>query len=240
MIQIAISNESTVIPDNDVLACLAALQIQVNRDFAPLWGISAQLSFLPKGQSTSGWQLIVFDTSDQADALGYHELTSTGQPLGKIFAKSDIQAGTSWTVTASHELLEMLVDPWINLTAESDGQDGSITLYAYECSDAVEADALGYKIGDVLVSDFVLPAWFQPLVPGPYSFRKSVTAPFQLAPGGYISILQAGSGVGWQQVTAQLGRRGLMSLAPGGPDAPQGSRRQRRLIPDANWRRSER
>jgi hypothetical protein len=39
-----------------------------------------------------------------------------GFPIGKVFAASDLKAGTSWTVTASHELLEMLGDPNINLT----------------------------------------------------------------------------------------------------------------------------
>jgi len=50
---------------------------------------------------------VILDDSDQAGALGYHDLTSDGLPIGKVFAASDLKAGTSWTVTASHELLEM-------------------------------------------------------------------------------------------------------------------------------------
>jgi hypothetical protein len=42
--------------------------------------------------------------------VGYHDLTNEGLPLGKVFAGSDMVNGYNWTVTASHELLEMLID----------------------------------------------------------------------------------------------------------------------------------
>jgi len=234
MIKIAVINESTVVADAAVQACVNALQVQVWRDFAPVWGIDAQLNFHPSKIAPAGaWQLVILDDSDQADALGYHELTSGGLPLGKVFAKSDLTAGTSWTVTASHELLEMLVDPDCNDCAEWDRADGSTWFFAYEVCDAVEADALGYQIDGVLVSNFVTPAWFlSQSLPVPLDFRGDVKAPFTLAPGGYISIFEVGAGVvaGWQQVTSDY--------KPGGPSAPIGSRRVRRAMPDRDWRRS--
>lgn len=232
MIKIAILNESTVVSDADVQACVNALAVQVARDFFPWWGIIAQLNFHPsKIAPPNTWQLVVLDDSDQADALGYHELTAGGLPLGKVFARSDQQAGTSWTVTASHELLEMLADPDIELAAEFDSADGSISFYSYECADAVEADNLGYRIGGVLVSDFVFPSWFQPAAPGPRDLVGAVKSSFELAPGGYISLLKVGQGSGWTQVTADK--------LPGGPAAPRGSRRWRRNLPKACWRRSK-
>src|SRR6266581_3514657 len=97
---------------------------------------------------------------DFAGALGYHDLTKQGLPLGKVFAGSDMKLGYNWTVTASHELLEMLADPDINLTAFVQDSDTSGILYAYETADACEADEYGYKIDGVLVSDFVFPSWF--------------------------------------------------------------------------------
>jgi len=42
---------------------------------------------------------------------GHHDLTPDGLPVGKSFAGTDKHFGHSWTVTASHELLEMLADP---------------------------------------------------------------------------------------------------------------------------------
>jgi hypothetical protein len=231
VIKIAILNESTVVSDAEVQACVNALAVQVARDFFPWWGIIAQLNFHPsKIAPPNTWQLVVLDDSDQANALGYHELTAGGLPLGKIFARSDQQAGTSWTVTASHELLEMLVDPNIELAAEQDSTAGAISFYSYEVCDAVEADNLGYKINGVQVSDFVTPAWFQTAAPGPRDHRGAVSQSFQLAPGGYISLLQVPGGAGWTQVTADL--------RPGGPTPPPGSRRWRRNLPKACWRRS--
>ena len=117
-IKISVINSSTVLSDDEVKAAVPALQKQVSRDFAPAWGIDADLTFVAKGHkpSKTTWWLIILDNSDQAGALGYHDVTSEGLPIGKVFAGSDMQYGYNWTVTASHELLEMLGDPEINLT----------------------------------------------------------------------------------------------------------------------------
>jgi hypothetical protein len=120
-IKIAFINESTVLTDVQVKAAIPALQKQVSRDFAPVWGVDADPSFVQKTVPVppQTWLIGVFDNSDQAGALGYHDLTENGLPLAKVFAGSDIQYKSSWTVTASHELLEMLGDPDINLDAFS-------------------------------------------------------------------------------------------------------------------------
>jgi hypothetical protein len=34
------------------------------------------------------------------------------------------------------------------------------SIYAVEVADAVEADAVAYKKGNTMISDFVLPTWF--------------------------------------------------------------------------------
>src|SRR5216684_5689352 len=141
--RIDIINASTVLKDEQIELVIPALQEQVSWDFAPAWGRDAQLSFVPSGTPPSmvggNWQLIVCDDSDQAGALGYHDLTKDGLPLGKVFAKTDLQYGEKWSTTASHEFLEMLGDPDINLTAFVEGSDGnSGVLYAYEVCDACE------------------------------------------------------------------------------------------------------
>ncbi len=118
-IKVAVINASNAVSDADVQGAVGALQTQVHRDFAPVWGIDADLEFVPPGTRPppGTWWLAILDNSDQAGALGYHDLTSQGLPLGKVFAQSDIESGNNWTVTASHELLEMLADPGINLAA---------------------------------------------------------------------------------------------------------------------------
>jgi hypothetical protein len=136
-IKVAVFNVSTVLTAEQVQAALPALQTQVSRDFAPVWGIDAELEFIPTGRRlpVDAWWLGVFDNSDVAGALGYHDLTPAGRPLGKVFAGTDLHTGHSWTVTMSHELLEMLADPDINLTVFVQDSHSTGRLYAYESFD---------------------------------------------------------------------------------------------------------
>ncbi len=224
---IAITNASTCLTDAQVEAVLPALQKQVSDDFKAYWEQDCTLMFLPKDQPLTGgwWQIVIADNPDQAGALGYHEMTSQGTPLGKVFAKLDLQSGASWTVTLSHELLEMLADPWVNWCAT--GSDSRI--YALEVCDAVEADELGYTIDGVLVSDFITPAWYEPTCADRLDFKQHVNKELELVLGGYISVFDPTGG--WTQINAR---------GEGGPRIAPGSRRQRRKLIRPAWRKSER
>src|SRR5690348_1485515 len=94
---IAILNESTVVTDAEVQSWIPALQTQVTDHFCPAWGFGATLTFVPKSERPppDAWQIAVLDNSDQAGALGYHDLTADNLPLAKVFAKSDLQFGNS-------------------------------------------------------------------------------------------------------------------------------------------------
>ena len=236
-IQISIINASTVLSDKDVHPVVQALQHQVTNDFRPAWGVDAELKFIPEGQSPPAgtWWLTLLDDSDQAGALGYHDLTPDGLPIGKVFAGTDLKFGSSWSVTASHELLEMLGDPNINLTVLVQTNDTAGTLYAYEVCDACEDDSFGYKIDGVLVSDFVYPAYFESFRAAKstqFDYGKKVTGPFTLLKGGYISVLDLGNlSEGWQQLTASKAD----SAAGINSRARIGSRRERRRISRAHW-----
>jgi hypothetical protein len=188
----------------------------------------------------------VLDNSDQAGALGYHDVTNEGLPLGKVFAGSDLASGYKVSVTFSHELLEILVDPEINRCVFLLRSDGSGLIVAYESCDAVEADKLGYEIDGVTVSDFVTPRWFMPGFPGPYDFLEHCTKPLQLLTGGYISVFDVTKGAGWQQVTADQAVDLLeepaaitRSAARAASRPHPGSRRERRRTPRGHWQRSE-
>src|ERR1051325_662187 len=235
-IQISIFNRSTVLTDAQVQAAVPALQIQVHRDFAPPWGIDADLTFVPENKkpSVNSWWLVVLDNSDQAGALGYHDVTNAGRPIGKVFAATDKQYGNQWTVTASHELLEMLGDPENTLTVFVQASNTAGRLYAYETADACEADSDGYQINGVLVSDFVYPAWFESSAqPGTQlDYRNLIKKPFDLRPGGYIGYFDIGSGSGWQQLNAQRAKANYASR----PHV--GSRRERRRTLRDQWLKS--
>jgi hypothetical protein len=233
MIHIAIVNASSALHDTEVEAAVGGLQRQISGDFAAAWGVDAHLSFVAHGATlpSDQWWLAVLDDSDQQGALGYHDLTTDGLPLGKVFAATDQKYGKQWTVTASHELLEMLADPDIDLAAFVEQKSSVARLYAYEVCDPVEADELAYDVDGVRVSGFVYPAWFQ-------SFRRRgstrfdhaghLTQPFELAPGGYCSVYDV-TGGSWRQVTRD-GDEPRFGHRP-----RPGSRRERRRTPRSEW-----
>lgn len=230
-IKIGVFNESTVLSDADVIKMVSAIQHQIRYDWAPIWGVDADLIFMPKTAAprSNMWHVVVFDNADQAGALGYHDLTPEGLPLGKVFAKTTLDYGGKVSVTFSHEVLEMLGDPDVNLIAMNPDPGGNIKFYAYEVCDAVEADNFGYDINGVTVSDFVTPAWFESfrkIGSTKFSFKGHVNAPFQLAPGGYIGVFDPSSG--WSQLTA---RSSYAYESRPGP----GSRRDKRRTPRDQW-----
>lgn len=187
MITVAVINESTILSTTEVQHAVAALDHQVQADFTPHWGVTARVRFYPQhiNPPADAWVLAILDDSDQAGALGYHDLTANGYPIGRVFARTDADYGLSWTVTASHELLEMLADPDCALAA----QLGTKAVFvAREIGDPVESDQWAYLVGDVLVSDFVLPSWFQRQAHKPFDFGGHLHSPLTLLPGGYVSI----------------------------------------------------
>jgi hypothetical protein len=249
-----VNDQSSGVPDQNALDMVKAIEHQVLWDFGPRWGAGAHFVFVPVGHKppAGAWTIALLDSSDQAGALGYHDLTPEGLPLGKVFAGTDRQYGSNICVTLSHEVLEMLADPWIDLSAYSD--DGKF--YGWEACDAVEADELGYQAGNGLqVSAFVTPAWFGH-GPGDVCYPAGrVTKPFELAPGGYTSLFDPSNGQGWQQVTAQRHPNelpeGVLSPAASEQRPRQdealrlfrslpriGSRRERRIRGRSNWVRS--
>jgi hypothetical protein len=236
---IYVINASTVLKDEEVTAAMSSLQTQISRDFAPAWGIDAELSFAghESAKPPDGtWWLAILDDADQASAYGYHDVTNDHLPLGKVFAATDIKNGKQWTVTASHELLEMIVDPEINLAVLEQGDPSTVgMLYAYEVCDPCESEAHGYQIDGVLVSDFVFPAWFQgsrARNSAQFDFCKHIHEPFELAAGGYIGTLQLANGCGWQIKKAPEAK-GILQRGN------VGTRRERRQTRRDLWQSSE-
>ncbi|MEV7613729.1 hypothetical protein [Streptomyces sp. NPDC089799] len=174
----------------------AALQKQVTRDFGPLWQVDAtvdafdRLEDVPVGY----WPLIVVD--DVPDAAGYHT-DDNGQPF------SLIEFSDSWSLTASHEMLEMCADPFGNrlVSGRSPHPDQGQVEFLVEVADPSEAVQFGYTVNGMLVSDFFTPRFYDPVaVDGVrYSFGGHVKAPRQVLPGGYISWRDPATDQWWQQ-----------------------------------------
>lgn len=228
MTHIDVINESTVLKDVDIQTMLPALQQQWNQDLRQYWNIEAvTFNLVPRSNTAlNSWWLVFLDTSDQADALAYHDLTSAGQPISKVFAKTLADANASISVGTSHELCEMAIDPWIN----SASQDAKGVFWSTEICDPVEDDLYGYKIDNILVSDFVTPAWFgHQFAQPPYDFEHHVLAPFEVLSGGYAQTFDAD--IGWQQIFGSKPRAHRIEPLPG-------SRRERRTRSWKAWERS--
>ncbi|MGH7183900.1 MAG: hypothetical protein ACREJN_18245, partial [Nitrospiraceae bacterium] len=123
-------------------------------------------------------------------------------PISKVFVKTTLDNHDLVSVSASHELVEMLVDPAINMMTT--GPNPKI-MYAYESADPVEA--LSYKVNGIPMSDFIYPAYFEAFrKPRSSQFDrlKKVTKPFQILSGGYQIIFKNGK---WTQVFGSAAKK---------------------------------
>src|ERR1700740_1822229 len=152
---IACFNQATTNLQVDLDALIAAMQSYIDTFVAPVWGTGAKLvkttAFHP-----GAWWMVFLDNADQAGALAYHDLTPDGLPVSKVFVKTTLDDNQLVSVSASHELVEMLVDPAINMMTT--GPDPKAT-YAYESADPVEESS--FPVSGIQMSDFVHPSYFE-------------------------------------------------------------------------------
>jgi hypothetical protein len=221
MPQISVVNESTAYPDSSIQQMFAAFTQQWNQDLRSIWGVEqAEFVAVPKSKKppAGSWWLVFLDNSDQADALAYHDLTNDGMPISKVFVKTLEADKASISVGATHELVEMAVDPWLNGAF----QDPQGIFWAAEVADPVEDDSYGYTIGTILVTDFVTPNWFaHPHSQAKIDFKDHAASAFEVLTGGYAQKYDPTTG--WQQVTGSKASKGAAATAP------RGSRRERRM-----------
>ena len=247
MPDIIVINESTVVSDEDLATWTAAVQRQITEHVAPFWGVSATLHNLPSGSprpTGDEWWMVVLDDELSTINLGYHELGSNGQPMGKVLAKKELDSPwnspgltrESPSRVLSHEIIEMLVDP--NLVSTIDYDDMS---YQVEPGDIVMLPTQGYPIDNVLVSGWATPAYYRLNTDTRYDYGGYLTGPCPTqAHGTYLLQRKIGEQT-WQPNV-------LYALAEGPGLEPQrlhymtrphlGSRRHRIALGHAKWIRS--
>jgi hypothetical protein len=184
-------NLATVPLGVDYAKLIVALQKYLDEHVVPIWGYPAKLVSYPNIAAVPAdqWQLLFLDDADAANALGYHDLTKNGQPVSKIFVKTTIADGEKVSVTASHELAEMLLDPGAQLWAQK--PDGSFV--AYELSDPVEEQT--FDIDGIAMSNFVYPSYFESFKHpkgAKFDHLGKVKGPFQITKGGYLIVAKGG------------------------------------------------
>jgi hypothetical protein len=194
MQQVALVSQTPSVPLSEIVKVAAALQKQVTRDFAPIWEVSATVDSFAKLEDVplGYWPIMVRDdVTTNFQAAGIH-LDDNGQPF------SLVQASDDWALTSSHEVLEMLADPFGErvIAGNPPKQGGKKATdmkrveYLIEVCDPSEADEFSYTVNDVTVSDFYTPNFFDPIASSGvrYSFTGAITKPRTVLQGGYISF----------------------------------------------------
>jgi hypothetical protein len=169
----------TEIPDAEVLKVVRAINRQLSEDFVPHWHTSARvrlegcsplndtaraaierLKQAPQDVRGDAIMYLWDKVADVDRALGYHDANNRGLPYGFVFTDLSAKLGEPWSVTLSHEVLELVGDANVNIFAAGPHPEDPqrVVFHWYEMCDAVQADS--YDIDGVLVSNFVLPLYF--------------------------------------------------------------------------------
>jgi hypothetical protein len=197
VIQVGLVDVTGQLDPNLVEAAAAAINLQVMRDLPQFWNVQATVRYLPDATKLPAgvWPVRLVRSLPPGEG-GFHS-DRHNQPFAKVIATP---GNAGWTIDASHETIEMLVDPSGNRMQSSRAirivggkiQDGTGQFnYLVEACDPCEANNCGYTINGVLVSDFITPHFYDPIVTQGtrYSFTGAVTAPRQILRGGYISFV---------------------------------------------------
>ena len=191
--------------DEAVQEGIRAVNRQITHDFTPHWHLSAELRLegaigkdpddetLPELRGDS--IIYLWNEVNVVKALGYHETNASGVPFGFVFTELSKTLKEPWTVTLSHEALELIADPEVNLLVSGPhpADDAKEVFHWYEMCDAVQDDV--YKVDGVAVSNFVLPLYFtlSAEAGGRNDFLGRLTKgkplqSFGINPGGYIGF----------------------------------------------------
>lgn len=206
-VHVALVDESGTVSASNLAEVAGALNEHVQADFAPVWHVHATVGAYQQAPAGT-WAIRLRRDIGEPGALGFHA-DENHQP----YALVDVDDG-DWSVTVSHELLEMLADPWglrphTAKRPEGVSQGSYRVRYLLEVCDPCEA--FTYEVGGVEVSDFLLPGWYRTSPRGTdrYSFTGALTRPREVAPGGYVSWMDPGTGHWWQA----FNRAGAIRLA---------------------------
>jgi hypothetical protein len=221
-VQVALVDESDIFTMQDLATIAGALNEQLQDDFRSAWPETpkATVGAYPE-EPPDTWSIILRRDIGEPGALGYHTDVD-GQPYSIV----DADAGNP-TVTISHELLEMIVDPFgmrMHGARLPDGLEdrhaefglprpNTHVLYLLEVADPPEA--VSYEVGGVQVSDFIHRYWYRTNPPArpSYSHTGAITRPRQIIRGGYVSFMVPQTRVWYQAFdwgsgleVAELGR----------------------------------
>ena len=200
-----VNHTSGKLTDEKVQDGLRAVNRQIAHDFKPYWHMAAELRLegaigddpdadaLPELHGDA--IIYLWDDVDVDDALGYHDLHARGTPFGFVFTELVKELDEPWTVTFSHEALELLGDPEANrlVAGPHPGEPENEVFHWYEMCDAVQDEK--YKVDGIWVSNFLLPLYFtRDAEEGGRNdflgrrYKGKPLGSFGINPGGYVGF----------------------------------------------------
>jgi hypothetical protein len=193
---IALVPEAGGVNASELARVSAALQKQVTRDLTPIWGISATVDAFPHLEDVpAGYWPVILTLRDLGNKAGVH-VDRNGLPFGLV------ELSPSWSLTASHQCLEMLIDPFGNRTMAGTSprpDQGGVEFLLGIC-DPCEHARYAYSINEVLVSDFFTPAFLEARSTSDrYSFTGALQAPHEVLPGGHLAWYDLATNTWWMR-----------------------------------------
>lgn len=211
MIISIINHTNGQVTDEQLQGAIRAINRQIAEDYEPYWSIGATLRLegrsgqKPQKQNIADMRgdavIYLWDKVDVEGALGYHDANNRGIPYGFVFTELSKKLVENWTVTLSHEALELIGDPEVNLLVQGPypADPKKYVFHWYEMCDAVQAET--YKIDGVEVSNFLLPLYFTggEELGGRNDFlgrnyKGKTLRSFGINPGGYIGFFNPETG----------------------------------------------
>lgn len=225
--KIALLNRSAAL-DDAMAKIAAALNVFMTRDLCPAWERApVEVTWMP-GVSVAPvgyFALVAMDSPDAPGLLGYHAADPRGVPYGRAFLDvipgrqvlhDATGRGASLAGVLAHEAAELALDAFANFWADTATESSATYAFdemALEVADPVQESAYSITLDDgtvVDVSDFVLPAYFDPdATAGPFDHLGVLTKPLSLAAGGYAIVRSGGHE---KQVTARLAHAAAPAL----------------------------
>lgn len=205
---VAIVSMAREVRMKDLLQVAAAVQKQVTRDFTPLWGVAATVdAFEDLASVPSDYRpVVLFGNPNELpshleplmgeqrtatlmhalisdDIAGIHLTALTRQPF------SLVSVSDAWTVTVSHEALEMLADPYGNRLVAAVHPVNRVERVGYLLEVCDPCLSTYYLVNGLPLADFYTPRYFDPvrIESVRYSFTGAIGGPLEILEDGYLS-----------------------------------------------------
>jgi len=211
--RIGLCSHTDSVPFSALEPVCAAIRRQL-REVGAAWGVDATVEACLERTDAATRYVTISDTP-----VGFGPLATEGDdgPLGEHRAPggaafAQVRYTATWSVTASHECIEMAVNEMTDRTllrpplaayAALVASDEPVE-YLVEICDPCQSGSQAYLAPGghtpVMVSDFVLPEYFEPSSRATYfSFNRSVTHPFEILSHGCLSWGVPATKKLWQQ-----------------------------------------